>query len=238
MTSEKPGSRSSGAAPPATATIQVPASQIGAPAIASRQTRPWSWMATTVALLVALAAVLPTSSLVRRRCAGGIAGQLRAGHRRAARRTVRGRSEQRQRHAVARRHAHRVRRLDGQGRHDLDQVARGRRRASRCPGRRMHPIRSGRRMDDSIGFFANGKVWAVKIAGGLPEAIAALPTAAAAARGARTARSSLPLADPPCHVCPLPAARSARSPNSMCRAVRTRTTGRCSCLAASVSSTL
>ena len=61
----------SGAAPPATATIQVSASQIAAPAIASRPTRPWLWIATTFVLLAALAAVLPTSSLVRRRAPAG-----------------------------------------------------------------------------------------------------------------------------------------------------------------------
>ena len=161
----------SGAAPPATATIQVPAFQIAAPAVASRQTRPWLWMATTVALLIALAAVLPTSSLVRRDAAAGSPDnyELAIAAPSGAQFEVGANSGNVILSPDGTRIAF-VASTDKAATVWIESLAADDARSVPGTENASNPFWSpdGR----SIGFFANGKVWAVKIAGGLPEAIA------------------------------------------------------------------
>jgi len=161
----------SGAAPPATATIQVPASQIGAPASASRPARPWLWMATTLVLLAALAAVLPTSSLVRRdaTAASPDSYELAIAAPPGAQFEVGSNSGNVILSPDGTRIAF-VASTDKAATIWIRSLAADDARSVPGTENASNPFWSpdGR----SIGFFANGKLWAVKIAGGLPEAIA------------------------------------------------------------------
>jgi len=161
----------SGAAPPATATIQVPASQIGAPAIARRPARRWLWMATTFVLLAALAAVLPTSSLVRRDAppASPDSYELAIAAPPGAQFEVGSNSGNVILSPDGTRIAF-VASTDKAATIWIRSLAADDARSVPGTENASNPFWSpdGR----SIGFFANGKLWAVKIAGGLPEAIA------------------------------------------------------------------
>ena len=208
MTSERPGSRSLAPRRPPRPPSRFLPPQIAAPAIASRPTRPWLWIVATLALLAALAAVLPTSSLVRRGAPAGSPDsyELAIAAPPGAQFEVGANSGNVILSPDGTRIAF-VASTDKAATIWIRSLAADDARSVPGTENAFNPFWSpdGR----SIGFFANGKVWAVKIAAACLRP-SRPPTAAAAARGARTARSSLPSADPPCHVSPFLAARSAR----------------------------
>ena len=160
-----------GAALPATATIQMPASQIGAPAIASRSARPWAWIATTLVLLAALAAAVPTSSLVRRDAPAASADSYELAI--AAPPDAQFEIGSNSGNVILSPDGTRVAFVastDKAATIWIRSLSADDARAVPGTENASNPFWSpdGR----SIGFFANGKVWTVKIAGGLPEAIA------------------------------------------------------------------
>jgi serine/threonine protein kinase len=161
----------SGAVPPATATIQVPASQIGTPAIASRPARPWPWIAATLALLAALAAVLPTSSLVRRNApaASPDSYEMAIAAPPGAEFEIGSNSGNVILSPDGTRIAF-VASTDKAPTIWIRSLAADDARSVPGTENASNPFWSPN--GNSIGFFANGKVWAVKIAGGLPEVIA------------------------------------------------------------------
>jgi serine/threonine protein kinase/Tol biopolymer transport system component len=160
----------SGVAPPATSTIQISASQISAPAIASRPARPWLWIAATLVLLAVLAAVLPTSSLVRRDAPVGSPASYEM-----AITAPRGAEFE-----VGSNSGNVILSPDGTRIAfvaSTDKAATIWIRSLAADDARPVPGTEGASnpfwspKGDSIGFFANGKIWAVKIAGGLPEVL-------------------------------------------------------------------
>ncbi|HVQ42132.1 MAG TPA: hypothetical protein VMS54_08000, partial [Vicinamibacterales bacterium] len=161
----------SGAAPPATATIQIPASQVGGAAVATRPARPWPWIAATLALLAILAAVLPTSSLVRPAVPAGSPDsyELAIAAPPGAEFEVGSNlgnvilSPDGTRIAF-------VASTDKAATIWIRSLATDDARSVPGTENASNPFWSPG--GDSIGFFANGKVWSVKVAGGLPEVIA------------------------------------------------------------------
>ena len=161
----------SGAAPPATATIQIPASQVGGPAVATRPARPWPWIAATLALSAILAAVVPTSSLIRRDATAGppASYELAIAAPSGAQFEVGSNSG----NVILSPDGTRIAFVASTDKAPTIWIrSLSADDARSVPGTENASNPFWSPGGDSIGFFANGKVWAVKIAGGLPEAVA------------------------------------------------------------------
>ena len=160
----------SSAASPLTSSIQMSAPSSGPIPVAAR-TRPWAWIVTTALLAVAVAALLPTSSFVRRDARAGAADnyELAIAAPPGAQFEVGSNSGNVILSPDGTRIAF-VASTDKTPTIWIRSLAADDARSLPETDNASNPFWSpdGR----SIGYFANGKIWKAKIAGGLPEEIA------------------------------------------------------------------